>query len=543
MHTHKITQGLVIATSVLTLNASFVTFAANVPAETKLASVQELVRGNGAEISSLDPDKTQGIAESNVIRDVLEGLVNQDANGNIVPAVALTWENKNNTTFIFHLRHDAIWSNGEPVTANDFVYSFERAVDPATASPYSWYFELAAIKNAAAIIAGKKDKSTLGVQAVDPYTLKVDLNKPLPYFVKMMAHTTTKPVNKTAIEKWGNQWTKPEHFVGNGAYLPEKWVINERLVLKRNHKYWDDKHTVINKVTYLPIENYVSEMNRFLSGEIDMTYELPIEQFKKLKKEHPEDISVVGNLCTYYYAFNTQKKPFDDVRVRKALSYTIDRNVISNAILGQGQKPAYFFTPEITAGFTPTMPPYAKMSQQQRDEKARELLADAGYSKSHPLSFKLLYNTNSNNKKIATVVQSMWKRALGVNAILDNQEWKTYLDTTNAGNFQVTRASWCADYNEASSFLSLFQSNNTVDSSHYNSKTYDAILAKTVTATSEKERAALYQHAETQLAQDMPIAPVYQYVKARLLSPHVGGFPANNAEDKVYAKDLYIKAE
>lgn len=540
---NKITQTIILASSVLSLGAAYSTFAANVPAGTKLAKVQELVRGNGSEVASIDPGKTEGVPESHVIRDILEGLVNQDAYGNIVPGVAESWDTKDNKTFIFHLRHDAKWSNGDPVIAADFVYSFERAVDPATASPYSWYFELAAVKNAGDIIAGKKDKTTLGVEAVDPHTLKVVLDKPVPYFVKMTAHTTMKPVNKTTVEKWGDQWTKPEHFVGNGAYVPAKWVVNERLVLKRNHQYWDDKHTVINKVTYLPIENKVSEMNRFLSGEMNFTYELPVEQFKKLKKEHPEDISVVGNLCSYYYAFNTQRKPFTDVRVRKALSYAIDRNVIAERIMGQGEKPAYFFTPEITAGFTPVMPSYGKLTQQQRNAEAKKLLAEAGYDKDHPLSFSLLYNTNSNHKKVATVIQSMWKTNLGVNITLENQEWKTFLDSKRNGNFDVTRAGWCADYNEASSFLSLMQSNNTANDAHYHSKTYDDIMEKAMLTTSDEKRNTLYQDAENQLTKDMPIAPIYQYVKARLLSPNVGGFPSHNAEEKIYTKDLYIKAD
>jgi oligopeptide transport system substrate-binding protein len=351
-----------------------------------------------------------------------------------------------------------------------------------------------------------------------------------------------KPVHKATVEKWGEQWTKPEHFVGNGAYLPEKWVVNERLVLKRNHMYWDDQHTVINKVTFLPIENQVSEMKRFLAGEMDMTYDLPVDQFKKLKKEHPEDISIVGNLSSYYYAFNTQRKPFDDVRVRKALSYAIDRDVITKAIMGQGQKPAYFFTPEITAGFTPTMPAYGKLTQKQRNAEAKELLKEAGFDKNHPLSFTLLYNTNANHKKVATVIQSMWKTTLGANVTLENQEWKTFLDTKRNGDFDVTRAGWGADYNEASSFLSLMQSNNTANDAHYHSKTYDALMAEAMATTSDDERAAIYQKAEDQLAKDMPVAPIYQYVKARLLSPKVGGFPANNAEEKIYTKDLYIKA-
>ncbi|MGX9416446.1 ABC transporter substrate-binding protein [Vibrio sp. WJH972] len=543
MNRNSITKALWLSLGLTAITASSATFAANVPEGTKLAAVQELVRGNGSEVASLDPHKTEGVPESMVIRDLLEGLVNQDANGNTIPGVAESWETADNQTFIFHLRPEAKWSNGDSVTAEDFVYSLQRAVDPATASPYSWYLEMTTMENAADIIAAKKDKSTLGVKAIDAHTLEIKLEQAVPYFIQMMGHTTVKPVHQASIEKFGDQWTKPENFVGNGAYTPDTWVINERLVLKRNPNYWDNDHTVIDQVTYLPIENQNADMNRFLAGEVDMTYEVPVEQFKRLKKEHPESVVVTGNLCSYYYGFNNERAPFDNVNVRKALSYAIDRDVIANAIMGQGEKPAYFLTPEIVNGFSPVEPDYAKLTQKERVEKAKELLAEAGFDKSNPLSFTLLYNTSENHKKVATAVQSMWKQALGVKVSLENQEWKTYLDTRRQGDFEVTRAGWCGDYNEASTFLSLMQSNNSSNDPRYHSADYDKVMEKALTSTSEEERSALYAEAEKLLANDMPIAPIYQYVKARLLSPKVGGYPYNNAEEKIFTKDLYIKAE
>ncbi|NAX21108.1 ABC transporter substrate-binding protein [Vibrio sp. V39_P1S14PM300] len=543
MYKNKITQALLLGAGLAVAATSTATFAAHVPVGTKLADVQELVRGNGTEVASLDPQKTEGVPESHVIRDLLEGLVNQDADGNTIPGVAESWETTDNKTFTFHLRKDAKWSNGDPVTAEDFVYSFKRAVDPATASPYSWYLEMTTMENAADIIAGKKDKETLGVKALDANTLEIKLETALPYFVKMMGHTTVKPVHRATVEKFGDKWTKPEHFVGNGAFVLDNWVVNERIELKRNKFYWDNEHTVLDKVTYLPIENQVAEMNRFLSGEIQITNELPIEHFKRLQKEHPDFVQVQGNLCSYYYGFNNKKAPFDDVRVRKALSYAIDRDIISKAILGQGQKPAYFLTPEITAGFHPEMPAYGKMTQKEREAAAKKLLAEAGFDSANPLKFTLLYNTSENHKKIATAIQSMWKKSLGVDVSLENQEWKTYLDTRRQGNFDVTRAGWCGDYNEASSFLSLMQSNNSSNDPKYFSNEYDGVMEKAMATTSEAEREKLYTDAEKLLARDMPIAPIYQYVKSRLVSPTVGGYPANNAEDKIFSKDLYIKAK
>ncbi|MBT9240454.1 ABC transporter substrate-binding protein [Vibrio splendidus] len=543
MYKNKITQALLLGAGLAVAATSTLSIAAEVPAGTELAKVQELVRGNGTEVATIDPHKSQGVPESHVIRDLLEGLVNQDGEGNTIPGVAESWETTDNKTFTFHLRKDAKWSNGDPVTAEDFVYSWQRAVDPATASPYAWYMEYTKMVNAKDIVAGKKDKSELGVKAVDANTLVVELDTAVPYFVMMMGHTTMKPVHQATVEKFGDQWTKPGNFVGNGAFSVDKWVVNERLVLKRNDQYWNNDKTVLNKVTFLPIENQVAEMNRFLSGEIDFTNELPTEHFKRLKKEYAEDVSVAGNLCTYYYIFNTKKAPFDDVRVRKAISYAIDRNIVSDAILAQGQKPAYFLTPEITAGFNPELPAYGKMSQKERNEEAARLLEEAGYGKDNPLNFNLLYNTSENHKKIAVALGSMWKKTLGLKVTLENQEWKTYLSSKDSGDFEVARAGWCGDYNEASSFLTLMKSNNTTGGVHYDSAEYDQIIDKALNSTSAEEREALYLEAEALMAKDMPIAPIYQYVKSRLLNPHVGGFPTNNAEDKIFSKDLYIKAQ
>ncbi|GAL11740.1 oligopeptide ABC transporter [Vibrio astriarenae] len=231
----------------------------------------------------------------------------------------------------------------------------------------------------------------------------------------------------------------------------------------------------------------------------------------------------------------------NDARVRQALSYAIDRDVITNIILGQGQKPAYFLTPEITAGFNPELPAYGEMTQEERVAEAKKLLAEAGFDASNPLKFNLLYNTSENHRKIATAIQSMWKKDLGVDITLENQEWKTYLDTRRQGNFDVTRAGWCGDYNEASSFLSLMQSSNSSNDPKYHNAEYDAVMEKAMLATDEAAREAAYLEAEKLLARDMPIAPIYQYVSSRLVSPSVGGFPSNNAENKIFSKDLYIK--
>ncbi|WP_421301102.1 ABC transporter substrate-binding protein [Aeromonas veronii] len=514
--------------------------AADVPAGTKLAEVQQLVKGNGSEPATLDPHKTEGTVESNILRDLFEGLVASGPKGEILPAVAESWETKDNKHYVFHLRKDAKWSNGDPVTAHDFVFAFQRAVDPKTASPYSWYLEIPTIANASEIIAGKKPADTLGVKATDDYTFEVQLEKAIPYFVSMLSHTTTYPVPKKVIEKFGDKWTQPENMVSNGAYTLKNWVVNERVEVERNKHYWNDGKTVINKVVYLPIQSTNADLSRYLAGEVDITYQMPIERFKQMKKEKPDELKVTGYVGTYYYQYNVKKKPFDDVRVRTALSYAIDRDVIADKVMGQGQTPGYTLVPDFVDGFKPVSPEWSKMTQAERDAKAKALLQEAGFDASKPLKFELLYNTDDNHKKVAVAVASMWKK-LGVQVSLVNQEWKTYLETKKQGQFDVGRAGWIADYNEASSMLDLMQTTHGNNDGKYSNPEFDKLMDSSRDQVDVAARNKLYVQAEEILAKDMPIAPIYQYVTARMVKPYVGGYPANPL-DNLYSKDMYIIA-
>jgi len=514
--------------------------AADVPAGTKLAPEQTLVKGNGSEPATLDPHKTEGTVESNILRDLFEGLVTSGPKGETLPGVAESWETKDNKHFVFHLRKDAKWSNGEPVTAHDFVFAFQRAVDPKTASPYSWYMEIPTIVNATDIIGGKKPADTLGVKASDDYTFEVQLGKAVPYFVSMLSHTTTYPVPKKVVEKFGDKWTQPGNMVSNGAYVLKDWVVNERVDVERNPSYWNNAKTVIEKVTYLPIQSTNAELNRYLAGEVDLTYNMPIERFKQMKKEHPNEVQVSGYVGTYYYQYNFKHKPFDDVRVRTALSYAIDRNVIADKVMGKGETPGYTLVPDFVDGFKPVAPAWSKLTQAERDAKAKELLTEAGYGPGNPLKFELLYNTDDNHKKVAVAVASMWKK-LGVQVSLVNQEWKTYLETKKQGNFDVGRAGWIADYNEASSMLDLMQTTHGNNDGKYSNTAFDKLMSESRNQVDADARNKLYVQAEDILAKDMPIAPIYQYVTSRMVKPYVGGYPANPL-DNLYSKDMYIIA-
>ena len=537
-----ITKNSLVAAGILSaLITANVAMAADVPAGVQLADKQTLVRNNGAEVQSLDPHKIEGVPESNVNRDLFEGLVIGDLNGHPVPGVAESWDNKDFKVWTFHIRKDAKWSDGSPVTAQDFVYSWQRLADPKTASPYASYLQYGHVANVDEIIAGKKPATDLGVKAIDDKTFEVTLSEPVPYFYKLLVHPSVSPVPKAAIEKYGEKWTQPANIVTNGAYKLKDWVVNERIVLERNTNYWDNAKTVINQVTYLPISSEVTDVNRYRSGEIDMTYNnMPIELFQKLKKEIPKEVHVDPYLCTYYYEINNQKAPFTDVRVRTALKLALDRDIIVNKVKNQGDLPAYSYTPPYTDGMKLVEPEWFKWSQEKRNEEAKKLLAEAGYTADKPLTFNLLYNTSDLHKKLAIAVASIWKKNLGANVKLENQEWKTFLDSRHQGTFDVARAGWCADYNEPTSFLNTMLSDSSNNTAHYKSPAFDKIIGDTLQVTDEAKRAELYAQSEQQLDKDSAIVPVYYYVNARLVKPWVGGYTGKDPLDNIYVKNLYI---
>ncbi|GKW15133.1 oligopeptide ABC transporter substrate-binding protein OppA [Pectobacterium carotovorum subsp. carotovorum] len=541
--THITTKKRVAAAIIAALSSTMAVsaFAATVPAGVQLAEKQELVRNNGAEVASLDPHKIEGVPESNVSRDLLEGLVISDVNGKTSPGVAESWDNKEFKVWTFHLRKDAKWSDGTPVTAQDFVYSWQRLADPKTASPYASYLQYGHLLNIDDIIAGKKSPDTLGVKAIDDHTFEVTLSEAVPYFYKLPVYAAMSPVNKAAIEKFGDKWTQPQNWIGNGAYKLKDWVVNEKLVLERNPQYWDNAHTVINQVTYLPIASEVTDVNRYRSGEIDMTYNyLPIELFQKLKKEIPNEVKVEPYLCTYYYEINNQKPPFNDVRVRDALRMGLSQDILTNKVKNQGDTPAYGFVPPYIDGFKAQTPEWFTWSQTKRNEEAKKLLAEAGYTASKPLTLTLLYNTSDLHKKMAIAAASIWKQNIGVEVKLENQEWKTFLSSRHQGSYDIARGGWCADYNEPSTFLNSMLSDSSSNTAHYKSKEFDALVAKSLQVKTDQERADVYQQAEALLNKDAVIAPVYYYANTRLVKPYVGGLTGKDPQDNVYVKDLYI---
>lgn len=535
MHNFKLLPSVLLMTGL-----SFSVSAANVPTGTQLDARQELVRQLKDEPASLDPIKSFGLTEAQVLRDLLEGLVNQDAYGEPISGVAIDWKTTDNQTWVFTLRQNARWSNGDKVTASDFVYSWRRLVNPANASSFSWFAALSGIQNAQEIIDGKLPSEKLGVEAIDPYTLKVSLDRPVPYFPNMTTNFSLYPVHKQSVEKYGNDWTRVGHLVGNGAFMLTGRVVNEKIVLTPNPYYWDHKNTVLKKVTFLPINQESHATKRYLAEDLDITESFPKNMYQKLLRDIPGEVFTPDQLGTYYYAFNTQRAPTNDIRVRRALSMTIDRKLIAGKILGTGEKPAWRFTPDVTAGFQPEKSRQEILTQQELDNQARTLLKEAGYGFGNPLKLSLLYNNLENNQRIAIAISSEWKKKLGVEVKLVNQEWKTYVDNRNTGNFDVVRASWTGDYNEPSSFLSLLTSTHSGNLAKFHNSAYDTLLKEASQETDEMARNRDYNQAEKIITEQAPIAPIYQYTNGRLIKSWLKGYPITNPEDVAYSHSMYI---
>lgn len=491
------------------------------------------------EHSSVDPQVVEDVMGSEIVRDLFEGLMNQDENGELVPGVATGFEaNDAADVYTFTLRDNAKWSNGDPVVAQDFVNAWRRAVDPAIASPYAWYMELMSIENAKEIIAGEAEIDSLGVTAIDDHTLEVRLDSSLSYFPTMTTHSTTFPIHMATVEKFGDTWTKPENIVSNGAYVLTEHVPNERIVRERNEMYWDNENTIIDKVVGLVINDENSALTRFLAGELDRT-EMPAGQFPRMKKEHPTKAISFPRLCNYYYTFNLSDsgpEAFKDVNVRQALALAVDRKIITENILAGGQPEAYTFTPAATAGFEPPETPMATMTQAERDAKAKELLAEAGYGPDNPLKFSMLYNTSEAHKKIAVAMSQMWKQKLGVEAELANMEWKTFLETRDKQDFELARGAWCGDYNQASTFLDLLTTPSGYNDGKYSNARVDELI---IEARSEQDPQDLFTEVEQILAEDMPVIPIYHYAGVYMMDDDVGNWPVNNVEQNWYSKDLY----
>ena len=491
-------------------------------------------------VKSLDPQLISSVEDSDVARGIFEGLYNEDGDGNLVPAGAVSYTlSDDKKVYTFKLRPGIKWSNGDPVTAKDYVYGWQRLVDPALASEYAYYMELAQVANATEITAGTKKPADLGVKAIDDMTLEVTLVNPIPYFPKMLTNTSTFPAPQATIEKFGADWTKPENIVTNGAYRLKEVVPGEKYVEEKDPAYWDAANVIMSPITALVINDENAALTRYQAGEVDRT-EVPTGQFPKLKEQFPDEAISSPYACSYDYVINLAdgkgNEALKDVRVRTALSYAIDRDVIVNNILQGGQVPAYSWTHWAMNGFTMPKIDYAGWTQAERNEKAKALMAEAGYGPDKPLKLTLNYNTSEGHKKIAVAIQQMWKQTLGVDMTPNNYEWKVHTDKLIAGDFEMSRYAWCADYNEASTFLDLYASYSTNNDGKYSNAAYDKLVSDAKTMA---DPSANYTKAEEILAKDMPIIPIYHYAKVDMIKTDIKGIPQHDVMQFWYAKDLY----
>ncbi|MGB5224311.1 MAG: peptide ABC transporter substrate-binding protein [Arenicellales bacterium] len=498
-------------------------------------SSRVLHRGNSTEPVTLDPHKSEDVSSGNILRDLYEGLVTEDAAGKLIPGAAEKWSiSDDGLHYTFQLRNCLAWSNGEALTAADFIFSLRRALDPETTAPMADL--LAPIVNAREVMSGSMPVEQLGVEMPDSHTLIIHLQHPAPWFLQILSHPIAFPVYATSLVKNGDKAFSPGNLASNGSWQLQQWVPYEKLVLQRNSAHYNSDKTSFDQVIYYPIDSSNTEFSRYRAGEFDWTDTIPPNKLGWINKNLPGEAFISPYLGTYYYGFNLTRAPFKNNNdLRKALSLAIDRPIITEKILANGEIPAAGWLPP---GLLPGTQ-HPSSSREDQLKQARELYKKAGYSRDKPLRTTLHYNSSEQNKRIAVAITSMWKKNLGIQVELINEEWKVFLNRRKSKvETQLYRASWIADYNDAGSFLSLFTSNHAKNDTGYANPDYDALINQIETTMDEVKRGELIQQAEQLLLEDQVIIPIYHYVSRHLVKPYIKGYQANPL-DHHYSRDMY----
>jgi oligopeptide transport system substrate-binding protein len=500
--------------------------------------------GNGTEPQSLDPQIATGVPEHHVISAVMEGLVLKDRKTlEPRPGVAKTWDISNDgRVYTFYLRENAKWSNGDAHTAQDYVWSWWRALQTTLGNQYAYM--LFPIKNAKRYYDGEtSDFSDVGVKAIDNLTLQVTLTNPTPYFLQLLDHYSLFPVHQATIEKFGRpdergtRWSYEGNLVGNGPYKLEEWKINRHITVTKNPHYWDEANVSINSIVFKPVDNAVTEERMFRAGALHVTSSIPADKIAIYQEKSAPELKITPYLGTYFYRLNINTPQLQDKRVRRALGMAIDRKQLVDNITKGGQIPAYTMTPPGTMGYFP------ESTLNFDPEAAKRLLAEAGYPNGEGFPpVEILYNTNEGHRKIAVALQEMWKNYLNIDIKLLNQEWKVYLATESAGDYQISRGGWIGDYVDPNNFLDMFLCNGGNNRTGWCNEEYDRLILEVAPSqSSHEERLKIFQQAETMLLEDMPIIPVYTYTSIKLLHPSVRNFDDNILNQAMY-KDLYLDA-
>lgn len=482
-------------------------------------------KANGAEPKTLDPHRAEDVTSSNILRDLFQPLVGEAPNGQLIAGAAESWTiSEDGKTYRFKINPQARWSNGDAVTANDFVFSLQRSIDPLTGSHYAMI--LAPIKNAEAVIKGELPPAELAVKALDAATLEIKLQAATPYFLGLLTHSTAYPVHQASVQQHGSSFTQPGKLVSNGAYRLDEWQVQSHIKLSAQD-HWQEPQG-IHTVYYLPIDDQEAALKRYRANEIDYNDSLPLGKCEWVRENLADDLKTHAYLGTYYFGLNTTRPPFDNPDIRKALSLSVDRELLINKILKCGQIPAYSWVPPNINNYQQQTPDWATWTQAKRDAEAAALYAKAGYNPDKPLRFELLYNTSEDHKKIATVLAAMWKQKLGAQVELRNQEWKVFLNTKrNPAKTQMYRAGWIGDYNDAYTFAEILMGGHGMNDQGWDNSEYNALLAASTTETDLAKRQVLLQQAEQILLADQPIIPLYFYVNSSLVKPWVKGYQGN----------------
>jgi oligopeptide transport system substrate-binding protein len=481
-----------------------------------------LNRGLGAEPESLDTHKARTNQANDVQRDLGEGLTGYAADGTLILAAAERFElSEDGLQYTFWLRPEGRWSNGDKVTAHDFLFSFRRLVDPGTAAFYA-QLSLGDVVNASEIIAGEKPVDELGVEVIDDLQLRITLKYPVPYFLALLTHPSTFPMHRPSLAMHGDAHARPGNLISNGAYKLEAWEVGSYIEIVRNEHYRLNDETSIDRVRHHITPEDSVELNRYRAGELDITFSVPSEAFQQMKEERPDELRVSPYLAVYYYGFNLTQAPFKDKpKLRQALSMAIDREILTELVTGRGEAPAYGWVPPGVRHYDPREFLYASLSTEERHSKARELYREAVVNADNPFSVEIRYNT-------ALAVQSMWRDALGVESTLINEEAQVLLENIRMKEVtQVFRLSWTGDYNDAYTFLSVMESDNPSNTTGYSNPEYDELMAKAATQTDAALRQVYLEEAEKLMLSDHPVIPLYFYVNKNMVSPRVSGWGDN----------------
>ena len=505
----------------------------------KAAQGNILLRGNGPDPDSLDPQRARSYEAQTILRDLCEGLTTLAKDASPAPGVAKEWTvSADGTTYTFALRPEARWSNGDKVVAEDFVAGLRRLVDPATASQYAQFIEV--VTNAGDIIVGKQKPETLGVSAPDESTVVLQLSAPAPYLPGLLSHPSTCPVHRPSLAAHPNEMAKPGVMVSNGAFVLQEWVQGLHVFATRNPHYWNNAANKLDGVKFLQIADENAELTRYRAGDLHTTVVVPRGQFDWIKQNLAAELHVSPQLTTYFYGFNLRRAPFkDNPRLRRALSLAIDRERLAKSVLKVGEVPAYGWVPPGVYNYTAQSFDYASVPAAERIAEARKLYAEAGYSASKPLRFELRYNSGEVHDRLAVAISAMWKEALGVEAQVMAVEFKSLLQDIDRGDVEMFRSSWVGDYNDAYTFAQYLKSDFGINLPHYKSAEYDRLLIAAAAQADPAKRRELLQQGEVVMLKDHPLLPLYFYVNKHLIKPEVQGW-YDNVMNVVYSRDLSL---